>query len=138
MRVLARVAMLAVLAAPAVSQPVQVAADQPGQPAAAATPDAALTARFAAFITSVLAGQLPAAGVTDTMKTAFTPSAIDQVKTTFAPLGAFQTLQFTREDSVQGYQRFHYIATFEKGTQPVIFVIDPNHNIAGFFLDQGQ
>lgn len=72
------------------------------------------------------------------MKTAFTQSAMDQVKTMYAPLGAFQRLEFTREDAVQGYQRFHYIAIFDKGTQPVIFVIDSNQNIAGFFADQGQ
>ena len=86
----------------------------------------------------VLAGQLSATGITDAMKTAFTPTIIDQVRTNFAPLGNFQRLQFTHEDGAAGFTRFHYIAIFDKGTQPVIFVLDSNQNIAGFFVDQGQ
>jgi hypothetical protein len=139
MRVLSRLAVVAVFASAISALPLGAMADpSTPAPAAVATPDAALTARFSAFVTDVLAGQLPATGVTDTMKTAFTPSVMGQVKTAFAPLGSFQKLQFTHEDSVQGYQRFHYIAVFDKGTQPVIFVIDSNQNIAGFFADQGQ
>lgn len=138
MRVLARLAIVAVFALALGTLPCGAIADQSQVPAAAATPDAAVTARFSTFMTDVLAGRLPATGVTDTMKTAFTQSAMDEVKTMYAPLGAFQRLEFTREDSVQGYHRFHYIAIFDKGTQPVIFVIDSNQNIAGFFADQGQ
>lgn len=119
--------------------PNAAAADQTTTaPTAAPTADPALTARFASFMSGILAGEFPASGVTDKMKAAFTPSAIDQVKTAFSPLGNFQKLEFTREDSVTGYTRFHYIAIFDKGTQPVIFVLDSNQNIAGFFADQGQ
>ena len=119
--------------------PNTAAADQSSPvPAAASTPEPSLTARFATFIATVLAGQLPASGITDTMKTAFTPAIVEQVKTNFAPLGSFQRLQFTREDGAAGFQRFHYIAIFDKGTQAVIFVLDSNQNIAGFFADQGQ
>lgn len=140
MRVLVRLASAAAFTLSAsLLLPTVAAADPPGAaPAAAPTPDNALTARFAAFMTSVIGGQLPATGVTETMKSAFTPSAMSELKTAFAPLGNFQKLEFTREDSVQGYERYHYIAIFDKGTQPVIFVLDSNRNIAGFFADQGQ
>jgi hypothetical protein len=139
MRVLGQLALLGVFALAAVTAvPRAAIADQSASPAPAATASAALTARFSTFMTDVLAGNLPATGVTDTMKTAFTPSVMSQVSTTFAPLGTFQRLQFTKQDSAPGFQRFHYIAIFDKGSQPVIFVIDSNQNIAGFFADQGQ
>jgi hypothetical protein len=113
------------------------AAAQPA-PAPAASPDAALTARFSTFLTDVLAGSLPSTGISDAMKTAFTPSVVSQVQGLFGPLGSFQKLQYVREDAAQGYQRYHYTAVFEKGTAPLIFILDSSGNIAGFFKDQGQ
>lgn len=101
-------------------------------------PDAALTSRFATFLTDVLGGSLPATGVTKEMTAAFTPEIIEQVQSNLSPLGAFKQLQFVREDDVQGYQRYHYNAVFAKGNQPLMFVVDSNGNIAGFFSDQSQ
>lgn len=118
--------------------PQSAIADQPSAAPTPAAPDAALTARFASFVSGVLAGQLPGTGISDAVKKGFTPALMSQVKTAFAPLGDFRSLQFTREESVQGYQRFHYVAIFEKGTQAVTFVIDSAQNIAGFFTDEGQ
>jgi Protein of unknown function (DUF3887) len=138
MRVFERLALVGAFALMALGAPCTAIADQSAPPAPAVTADPALTTRFTTFFSGVLAGSLPASGVTDAMKTAFTPDAMNQLKNQLAPLGAFQKLQFSREDSVQGYTRYHYVAVFDKGTFPVIFVIDSNANIAGFFADQGQ
>lgn len=110
------------------------------QPAAAQTgaPSSALTARFTAFLSDVLAGHLPATGLSDAMKTGFTPQLISQVDAMFAALGSFQRLQFVRQDAVGAYQRYHYVAVFDKGSQPLMFVLDTNGNIAGFSKDQAQ
>lgn len=137
MRVLGKLMIAVILAAFALPQAGN--ADQPAAAASAAPvgpPDAALTARFSAFLSDVLAGRLPPSGVSDRMKAAFTPDMLAEVDTLFAPLGTFQTLQFAREDTVQGFQRYHYIAVFDKGTQALMFVLDSNGNIAGFFKDQ--
>jgi hypothetical protein len=99
-------------------------------------PPSALTAQLTAFLTDVLAGRLPATGISDQMKSALTPALIAQIGGAFAPLGKFQKLQFVRQDTVQGYQRYHYVAVFDKGTQGLIFVVDSNGNIAGFSKDQ--
>ncbi len=72
------------------------------------------------------------------MKAGFTPDLISQVNALFAPLGAFKSLQFVSQDSAQGFQRYHYIAVFDKGTRPLLFVLDSSGNIAGFFKDQPQ
>jgi hypothetical protein len=110
-------------------------ADQPATSQTSA-PDGALTARFSAFLTDVLAGHLPSGGVSDAMKSGFTPQLISQVDSSFAALGTFQKLQFVRQDSVQGYQRYHYVAVFDKGTQALMFVLDAKGDIAGFFNDR--
>lgn len=128
--------MFSVLLAVALPAARCVAADQPA--ASQTAPDSALTARFAAFLTGVLAGHLPATGVSDKMKAAFTPDLITQVDALFAPLGAFKSLQFVSQDGAQGFQRYHYIGVFDKGTQPLLFVLDSSGNIAGFFKDQSQ
>lgn len=130
------VLILSVLLAVALPAPRCVAAD----PATASqtAPDSALTARFAAFLTGILAGHLPTTGVSDKMKAGFTPDLISQVNALFAPLGAFKSLQFVSQDSAQGFQRYHYIAVFDKGTRPLLFVLDSSGNIAGFFKDQPQ
>lgn len=106
-------------------------------PAASAAADSALTARFTEFLTDVIAGKLPSSGLSETMKTKFTPDLVKQVDVNLAPLGAFQGLKYVRQDSAQGYQQYHYVATFAKGTLPLLFVLDSDGNIAGFFKDQG-
>ncbi len=111
-----------------------VAADQPAAVQSAA-PSTALTARFTAFLTDVLAGRLPATGLSDAMKAGFTPQLISQVDGLFTPLGSFHQLQFVRQDTLDGYQRYHYVAVFDKGSQPLLFVLDSSGNIAGFFKD---
>jgi len=110
------------------------------QPTASQTapPSSALTTQITTFFTGILAGHLPATGLTDKMKSAFTPDLISEIDAMFAPLGTFQKLQFVSQDSIQGYQRYHYVAVFDKGTQPLLFVLDSSGNIAGFFKDQNQ
>jgi hypothetical protein len=110
------------------------------QPASSATPapSSPPTALCTAFLTGVLAGKLPATGLTDAMKTALTPQALAQVAGLFAPLGAFRTLQFVRQESAGGFTHYHYVAVFQMGTQPLVFTVDSSGNIAGFFKDPPQ
>jgi hypothetical protein len=131
-RVLVNLALLAVLTA--LTTTVVAAQSAP----ASAEPDAALTTRFSSFLSDVLAGHLPTSGISDEMKTGFSPDVISQVDAAFAPLGTFQTLKFVRQDSVQGYTRYHYVAVFDKGSLALIFVLDSSGNIAGFFKDQSS
>ncbi len=83
----------------------------------------------------MLAGRVPATGLTDAMKSGLTPQMLSQIDSSFAPLGAFQRLQFVRQDTIEGYQRYHYAAIFARGTQPLMFVLDAGGNLAGFFKD---
>ena len=130
MKRLKRFAIVAVLTLAAL--PLAAAADPPAA-SQAVLPDSALTARFTTFLTDVLAGHLPATGVSDAVKSGFTPDLLAQVDSSFAALGVFQNLQYVSQDTMQGYQRYHYVAVFDKGTQPLLFVLDSNGDIAGFF-----
>jgi hypothetical protein len=98
--------------------------------------DPAKTARFDTFFRSVLAGHAPTQGLTPAMQQALTPAALSQIDSLYATCGTFEKLQYVGEDSVQGYDRFHYAAIFDKGKQGVMFVLDSSGNIAGFFKDQ--
>ena len=108
----------------------------PSPAPAASASESAMTARFTEFLTDVIAGKLPPTGISEMMKTKFTPDLVAQVDKNLAPLGAFQGIKFVRQDSAQGYQQYHYVATFAKGTLPLLFVVDSDGNIAGFFKDQ--
>lgn len=140
MQLLRNLAILPVLLVAALFPARSAAADQPATPATAApaAPSSALTARFTAFLTDILAGRMPGTGLTDAMKTGLTPQLLSQIDSAFASLGTFQSLQFVRQDMLQGYQRYHYVAVFSKGSQPLLFVLDSSGNIAGFFRDQAQ
>ena len=104
--------------------------------APAATPDAALTARFTAFFTDILAHRVPSAGLSALMKSALTPDAVAQVAASSAPFGTFEKLQYAGQDSKAGYERYRYTAIFDKGSQALLFVLDSDGNIAGFFRSQ--
>lgn len=132
-----RIALAATIIALATPQSV-VAQVSPAPAPAASAPAAALTARFADFLTDVLAGKLPATGISERMKTAFSPDLISQIDSNLAPLGTFQKLEFVGQDSQQGFTRYHYTAVFLKGAQPFMFVLNSNSDIAGFFKDEGQ
>jgi len=127
-------ALISASTAPALAQ--QPAASQ------APPPSSALTTQFTTFLTDILAGHVPATGISDKMQSALTPDVISAIDSNLAPLGTFQKLQYVSQDSAEGYQRYHYIAVFNKGTQPhllpLLFVLDSSGNIAGFFKDQGQ
>lgn len=103
-----------------------------GDTASAAPPLAALTAAFSAFLSDVLAGRLPAGNLTPQMTAALTPADLSEIDSEFTPLGAFARLQFVRQDSLQGYRRYHYTAIFEKGQMGLMFVTDSTGAIAGF------
>ncbi len=107
------------------------------QPAGQATaPDQTPTARFTAFFADVLAGRVPSTSLTPEMKAGLTSELLSQLSAFYATFGTFQKLEFVDQDIVQGYQRYHYVATFDKGTQGVMFVTDASGAIAGFFKDQ--
>jgi hypothetical protein len=101
-------------------------------------PDQALTARFTAFFTEVLAGRIPSGNLSALMKAGFTSEMLSQIDGFYGTFGAFQKLQFVSQDSLGGYQRYHYTAVFDKGTQGVLFVTDSSGAIAGFFKDQNS
>jgi len=129
-----RILAVALLAA-AIALPSPAPADQ--QPAAgAAASDQTLTARFTAFFADVLAGRAPSTNLTPEMKAGLTSELLSQLAAFYASFGTFQKLEYVGEDNVEGYQRYHYTATFDKGTQGVMFVTDASGAIAGFFKDQ--
>ena len=98
--------------------------------------DSAKTAQFTAFFTAVLAGHVPTQGVTLQVEQGFTPALVAQIDDNLAPFGKFQKPQYVSADSVQGYDRYHYTAIFEKGSRDFLFVLDSSGNIAGFFRDE--
>lgn len=111
--------------------------DQPA-PKEAGAPSSALTERFSGFFTDVLAGRVPSTSMSTTMRSGLTPSMISRIRSSFASLGAFVRLRFVKHDAIQGYERYHYSAVFQNGSQPVLFVTDSNGMIVGFFQDQPQ
>lgn len=101
---------------------------------AQAAPPAAVTQGFTTFLQDVLAGKVPP-NISSTMRSQ-SSAMFSGVKAAFGPLGAFRKLIFVRQDTLQGYRRYHYTAVFEKDVQHVIFVTDSNGTIVGFFEDQ--
>jgi hypothetical protein len=122
----------------ALALPVAAAAqaDQPMN-ATASAPGSAMTSRFTAFFKQVLAGHAPSGDVTPQVKSGLTPQLIAQIDSAFTTFGTFRRLDFLRQDSLQGYERYHYTAVFDKGSQGVMFVVDSTGAIAGFFQDPG-
>ncbi len=123
--------------APPTGQP----APPTGQPApptleSAPAPDSALTGRLTSFFKTVLAGHVPASGISSQMRQGFTHELLAQIDGAFAGLGKFRQLQFVRADSMQRYRRYHYLAVFEQGSQRVMFVVDSNDTVVGFFNDE--
>ena len=94
------------------------------------------TPLFTAFFTELLAGKVPSVNLTPQVKAGLTPTVLTQIDGLYSNFGAFKSLQFVSSDTVQGYQRYHYKAIFEKSTQGVMFVTDASGAIAGFFVDQ--
>jgi hypothetical protein len=98
-------------------------------------PSSALTARFARFLTDVLAGRVPSSNVSQAVRNGLTPQLLAQIRGSFAALGTFRRLEYVRHDAMQGYQQYHYTAMFSQGSQGVMFVTDSSGAIAGFFQD---
>jgi D-alanyl-D-alanine carboxypeptidase len=101
-------------------------------PAPVPTEDPQLTTRFTEFLAAITSGKMPS-GLDTAMATAFTPAAVNQLQQFYSTYGAFQSLQYVGQDSVQTYRRYHYTAVFAKGKLPVMFVLDAHGSIAGFF-----
>jgi hypothetical protein len=123
-------------AGPAYAQPAPAGQPAPQAPESAPPPDSALTGRFTGFFTTVLGGHVPGGGISAQMRQGFTQQLLGQIDAAFAGLGKFRDLQFVRADTMTQYQRYHYLAVFEKGSQGVMFVVDSNNTIVGFFEDQ--
>jgi hypothetical protein len=97
-------------------------------------PPAGVTAGFTTFLSDVLSNRVPP-NISTTIQAQ--ASQMDTaIKGAFASLGAFRRLAFVRQESMQGYHRYHYTAQFEKGSQGVVFVTDSSGTIVGFFVDQ--
>ncbi len=111
-----------------------VAIGQQTAGAPAALPSAELTPRFTTFLSDVLAGHVPP-DVSETMRSQ-SSTMLAQVHSDLGKFGAFRRLQYVRQDSSQGYLQYHYVAIFEKGSQPVVFVTNSSGIIYGFFQDQ--
>lgn len=111
--------------------------DQP-TPKVAGPASISLTETFSSFFTDVLAGRVPSASMSATMRSGLTPSMMSQIRSSFASLGAFVRLRFVKHDTNQGYQGYHYSAMFQNGSQPIVFVTDSSGTIVGFFQDQPQ
>lgn len=102
---------------------------------AQAAPPAPPTTTFTTFMTDVMAGRVPP-GISETMKSQ--SEGLSQVRQAFTQFGTFKRLQYVRQDTMQGYRRYHYTAIFSKSSQHVIFVTDTGGTIVGFFQDQSD
>jgi hypothetical protein len=111
--------------------------DQP-TPKEAGPASSSLTQTFSGFFSDVLAGRVPSANMSATMRSGLTPSMLSRIRGSFSSLGAFVGLRFVKHDTTQGYQGYHYSAVFQNGSQPIVFVTDSNGTIVGFFQDQPQ
>ena len=100
---------------------------------AQSAPSSAITERFSAFLTDVLAGRVPP-HVSSTMQSQ-SSQLISGVKATLGTLGTFRRLEYLRQESMQGYHRYHYRAVFDKGTRGLAWVTDSSGTVVGFFED---
>lgn len=95
--------------------------------------DPAKTQRFTTFLQGILAGKLAERDLTEAMKTALTPEHIAEIRQQYRANGALKGLRFLGQDQLEGFDRYHYVATFDQGTQGMIFVLDSGGRLAGFF-----
>jgi hypothetical protein len=95
--------------------------------------DPAKTVRFEAFFRDILADRVPDQNLSDQMNLALTPTRVSEICAFYTRLGKFQHLQFLGTDKVQGYDRYHYAAIFAGGKQAVMFVLDSQGKLSGFF-----
>lgn len=100
---------------------------------AQSAPSSAVTQNFTAFLTDVLAGHAPP-HISSTLQQQ-SSQLISGVKSTLGTLGTFHHLEYVREESMQGYHRYHYRAVFEKGTRGLAWITDSNGTVVGFMED---
>ncbi|HEX3368704.1 MAG TPA: hypothetical protein VHS56_03935 [Candidatus Cybelea sp.] len=100
---------------------------------AQAAPAGPPTATFTTFITDIIAGRIPR-NISESMNSQ--SEGLSRARDAFAQLGTFKRLQYVREDNMQGYRRYHYTAIFQKSSLHVVFVVDSEGTIVGFFPDQ--
>ncbi|HLY02445.1 MAG TPA: hypothetical protein VKR56_08100 [Candidatus Cybelea sp.] len=107
-----------------------------GEPTAAAqaAPSGEMTLRFTTFLSDVLAGRVPP-DISETLRSQ-SSTMLTQVRGDLGKLGEFRRLTYVRQDSSQGYLQYHYVAVFDKASQPVVFVTNSSGIIYGFFQDQ--
>lgn len=100
---------------------------------AQSAPSSAQTARLTTFLTDVLAGHTPP-HISSTLQQQ-SSQLISGVKATLGTLGTFHRMDYVRQESMQGYHRYHYRAVFEKGTRGLAFITDSNGTVVGFEED---
>ncbi len=102
-------------------------------PLGASAQSSATTQSFTTFLADVLAGRTPSR-ISSTLRSQ-SSQLISGVKQTLGTLGTFRRLEYVREESMQGYHRYHYRAVFEKGTRGLVWVTDSNGTVVGFMED---
>jgi hypothetical protein len=100
---------------------------------AQAAPSGPPTATFTTFMTDVIAGRIPP-DISESMNS--NADGLSRARQAFVQFGTFKRLQFVREDTMQGYYRYHYTAIFQKSSLHIVFVTDSEGTIVGFFPDQ--
>lgn len=108
---------------------------EPAAPSAPA-PTSKQTADFTGFFTTVLAGHVPGGNISSQVRQGFTQQVLGQIDAAFAGDGKFRELQFVSADTMQQYLRYHYMAVFENGSQGIVFILDSDGTIVGFFQDK--
>lgn len=112
----------------------QIVARAREQAAQAPPENPELTQRFTAFFASMLSGTVNTSGLSPEMVAALTPAVTRQLGQGFAKNGKFIRLRYGSQDMTEGYHRYHYVAIFTGGSQPVTFVLDGKGDIGGFLL----
>ena len=97
------------------------------------TVDPAKTAMFTTFTRDLLKGRVDGANIDIAMKAALTPTEVAHIQARFAQDGTFIGLRFLGDDKIEVFRRYHYAGQFSVHTVPLIFVLDGNGKIAGFF-----
>lgn len=94
----------------------------------------ALTQRFTSFLNTMIHGQAPPANdLSPEMARALSQAAVSSIARQIASMGTFEKLEYVSADSNGPYRRYHYRAKFSSGVQPMVFVLDANQKLAGFF-----
>jgi hypothetical protein len=95
--------------------------------------DKHLTKRFSQFLGRVLACDLDIDGVCDRITKALTPDVVDRIRDCLIGDGTLGTLQLVSVDHIGSYTRYHYKVLPKTKTAQVVFLLEEESCICGFF-----